>query len=184
MNRLIISALALCGNFAFAQSYVAESALESVSRDGFYRIDLSPGLMPNVNAALSNVRIVGEKEQEVPYVLKQDVPARYTSRFKNYTIVEHERVRNCCTTLILENKEGASINNVNLFIRNADVSKEMVLTGSDDRETWYALKDRSRITAESDGRHTAAMRIVNFPLSNYRYYKISISDSNAAPLNI
>jgi hypothetical protein len=93
-------------------------------------------------------------------------------------------VKNCCTSIVLENPENKAINNIHLSIRNADVTKEMFLTGSDDNENWYALKSRSVISAAGDGKGTLSMRLVDFPLSNYAYYRIDIADSTSAPLNI
>jgi hypothetical protein len=174
----------MCTFAGLSQSYVSERKLETVRADGFYRIDLTPEIMPSFNNVLSNVRIIDSGNQEVPYLLRQEAPVRYSAAFRPYHIVQYDKMKNCCSTIVLENPDGKSINNIHLSIRNADVTKQMTLTGSDDRKTWYALKEQSTITATGDGQHVSTITLVDFPLSNYAYYKIDIADSASAPLNI
>ncbi|HTF21759.1 MAG TPA: hypothetical protein VK658_26955 [Chryseolinea sp.] len=185
MIKIWVSVI-LCAGCAVAagQSFRLERELGPVEADGFYRIDLSPEIIPDVNATFSNVRIMDAGGKEVPYLLRQEQPASYSTVFRPYHIVQYEQRKNCCTSIILENPDNKAINNIHLSIRNADVAKEMVLTGSDDKQNWYALKSRSMISAAGDGEKTSTMRLVDFPMSNYAYYKIEIGDSTSAPLNI
>ena len=167
-----------------AQSFLSERELGSVDVDGFYRIDLSTEVIPDLNTTFSNARIIEGTGKEVPYLYRQEQPARYSKVFRSYRIVQYDKVKNCCTSIILENPDSKAINNIHLSIRNADVSKEMILTGSDDKKNWYALKSRSLISASGDGTKTSTVRLVDFPMSNYAFYKIDIADSTSAPLNI
>jgi hypothetical protein len=176
----------LCTNYCAvnAQSFVSERELGAVALDGFYRIDLTPDIMPDLNRGLSNARIVDAAGKEVPYVLRQEQPSSYSQVFRPYRIVQYDKVKNCCTSIILENPDNKPINNVHLSIRNADVSKAMILTGSDDKQNWYALKSKTTLSAAGDGRNTSTIRLLDFPMSNYAYYKIDIDDSTSAPLSI
>lgn len=183
--RASFAALAcLCSLIAEGQSFVLERDLDSVQTEGFYRIELGPEVIPNLNPALSNVRIFGANGKEVPYMLMQEKPATFSEVFRPYHIASHTRVKDCCTTVILENRNNTPINNIQLSIRNADVRKAMVLTASDDQKEWYALKAKAVISATGDGKNTSTMRLVDFPLSNYAFYRIDIDDSTSAPLNI
>lgn len=184
MSRYLIFAFCLAGFFANAQSYVSERKLAAVPADGFYRINLSPEVIPAANAALSNVRITDVQGREVPYVIRQEAPTRYSSIFMPYRIHRYAKNEGCCSTLVLENPNGHPINNIHLSIRNADVSKPMILTGSDDGENWYAVKDRSVLSASVHEQNTSTIRLIDFPLTNYAFYKIDIGDSTSAPLNI
>lgn len=184
MKILTIVILCLSSLVVTAQSFRSERGLGSVDTAGFYRIDLSPEITPDLNASFSNVRIIDADGKEVPYLLRQEQPAIYSKVFRPYRILQYDRVKDCCTSIILENPDNNAINNIHLEIRNAEAIKEMILTGSDDRKNWYALKSRSVITATGDGARTFTMRLVDFPLSNYAYYRIDIADSLSAPLNI
>jgi hypothetical protein len=56
--------------------------------------------------------------------------------------------------------------------------------GSDDKKKWYALKERFFLSNINSAIHTTELKIVDFPLSNYRYYRIWINDKKSDPLDI
>jgi len=183
--RLLLSITFALGAWGLsAQNYLTERKLVAPQHDGFHRIDLTPDIMPEVNGALSNIRIADAQGKEVPYLLRQESPVRYNTVFHPYRIVQNDRTKNCCSTLVLANEEGKAINNIHLSIRNAAVAKLMTLTGSDDQKTWYALSEPTTITASGDGKKVSTLELVDFPLSNYAYYKIDFADSTSAPLNV
>ncbi len=177
---LILSRATCC----LSQGFIGEAKLPAVDADGFYKIDLSPSLTSHLNNSLSNVRIYDGNDVEVPYILQSEGPVSYAKEFKQYDIVDKRQTKNCCTSLILASPQGHPINNISLSIRNADVTKEARLLGSDDKETWYALKDQFTLSSISNQNNISEIRIVDFPLSNYNYYRIDIADSLTAPLNI
>ncbi|MEP6737009.1 MAG: hypothetical protein ABJA70_15915 [Chryseolinea sp.] len=166
------------------QKLVGESKLPPVEHDGFYRIVISPSLSSHLNRGFTNIRIHDDKGSEVPYLFESERANHFTTTFKNYDIIEKRQVRSCCTTLTLANVDGHSINNISLSIKNAEVTKNATLLGSDDKENWYALKDQFIINSIANTKKTSEINIVDFPLSNYSYYRVIISDSLTAPLNI
>lgn len=168
----------------YAQKQVGEATIPAVQADGFYKLYLAPEWIPYLNENLSNIRIVDEKNQEVPYIYQQETPVAFTQQFKPYEIIEKKQVKNCCTTLVLHNPADQPINNINLSIKNADVTKYATLLGSDDTKNWYALKEHFILSAINSTNNTSEIKIVDFPLSNYSYYQIQIEDSTSAPLNI
>ena len=85
---------------------------------------------------------------------------------------------------MLRNPQGSSINNINLSIKNAEVTKHATLLGSDDKQNWFALKQSFILSTLDNKNQTSEIRIVDFPLSNYTYYLLQIEDSTSAPLNI
>lgn len=182
VTTIIISFLA--STTAFSQDFVAQSALPPVPRDGFYKIPLSPDLSSCVNTSLSNLRIVDANGIQIPFVVKVEKEVAGATEFVPYDVEESEILKDSCTILILKNNSDTIINNINLVIRNAAVSKEAALYGSDDRKSWYALKDKFMLRAIGNAGGTAEVRIIDFPASNYTYYKIWINDKHNAPLNI
>lgn len=62
--------------------------------------------------------------------------------------------------------------------------KQASLLGSDDRKTWYALKENFYLKPVDNRDQTYEMQILNFPLANYQYLSLTINDSTSAPLNI
>ncbi|HEY9008592.1 MAG TPA: hypothetical protein VIM75_20785 [Ohtaekwangia sp.] len=167
-----------------AQTFRAEATLPAVHADGFYRILLSPDAAPYPNREFSNVRLYDATNKEVPYVLREEKPVYIQEQFHDYTIVEKKQSSGCCTTLILQVAGKTPINNINLLIRNADVTKQATLSGSDNGKEWFAIRDKFYFQSIDNATEAADMETVHFPLSNYAYYSLTINDSSSAPLNV
>jgi hypothetical protein len=183
-NYIVFLVFLLAGTACLAQEFRAESKLPAINADGFYRILISPGLTTHLNTNFTNIRIIDSKGAEVPYLFQVEQPSYHTMKFKPYNIVEKTLTKNCCTTLVLENSASEPINNISLSIKNADITKQATLLGSDDRTNWFALKESFLFTPINNQKEISEVRIVDFPLSNYVYYKLLISDSTNAPINI
>lgn len=168
----------------YGQDFTAETKLQSVDTDGFYRIDISPTLSAYTNETFSNIRIYNQLKVEVPYLFQEEALQYYSTAFKPYEIVGKKQVKKCCTELILKNPDSLPINNISLSIKNAEVSKQATLLGSDDQQNWFALKQQFTLQSINNPDNTTVVKIVDFPLSNYTFYKLEIDDSSSAPLNI
>ncbi len=166
------------------QEFVAESALPTVEKDAFYRIALPPGVTSYSNVSFSNLRIVNENGVQIPFLLREDRTIPASTEFVPYVIEEQAIIPDSCTVLVLRNDSNVAINNISLLIRNAAVSKEAALYGSDDKKTWYALKDKFALGYIDNDIGTAEVKIIDFPTSEYTYYKIWINDATGGPLNI
>src|SRR4029078_11611021 len=79
---------------------------------------------------------------------------------------------------------GDKINNISLQIGNAEVQKTMSLSGSNDREQWFVVKESALLSSINNTNDVSEIRLINFPMSKYAYYKIEISDKHSPPLNI
>ena len=167
---------------ACSQPYNAEIRLPKAPTNGFYRIPIPPKVSGYLVPGFTNLRILDQSNQETPYLVREEVPVRQTEAFQEYEVERYKtKVR---TELVLKNPERKSINNIHLKIRNADVSKEAKLLGSDDRKSWFAIKEKFSVSPIDGGRGTFEMRLVDFPMSNYLFYSLRISDSLSAPINI
>lgn len=170
---------------ARAQKFTHMSTLPRVERDGFYEIRLTPEMGGYLTRDYSNVRIFDQStNKEVQFLIDREIPVDRMQVFHPYEIVESKLEQGCCTTLIFRNKNKKPIDNINLEIKNADVTKKATLLGSDDRKQWYALKEQFYLYTLGGNSKTTHIEIVNFPLSNYAYYSLRINDSTSAPLNI
>lgn len=184
MRRLTFLSLALLNFVCSAQPFVAETELAPVVNDGFYNIQLTPEESKYLNHRFTNIRIFDDGNKEVPYLLRVDAPHDLTEVFREYKIIEKSQTKNCCTSVILSNPDQRLLNNIHLVVRNADVTKEATLLGSDDRVNWFALKEYFILAPAKNTQGTFDIKIVDFPLSNYEYYSLRINDSTSAPLNI
>ncbi|MFZ1688360.1 MAG: hypothetical protein WAU70_13105, partial [Flavobacteriales bacterium] len=76
------------------------------------------------------------------------------------------------------------VDDIHLRIRNAEVRKELTLTGSDDGLQWFFIK-QVQLSLSSDGsERTNTVRMVALPPSDYALYRLSINDSASAPVQV
>jgi hypothetical protein len=184
MSRyLFLLLLLVCIRYSHAQNFTHEASLPPVSADGFYQILLSPEVS-DLSNSFSDIRIHDTQGKEVPYLLQEEQPVYASQTFHEYEILEKKQEAGCCTSLTLHNPDRTSINNISLVIKNAEVTKDATLLGSDDQKQWFALKQHFVLNAIDNKNETTEIKIVDFPLSNYRYYSLRIDDSTSAPLNI
>jgi hypothetical protein len=185
MKKLVFTLVAVyCAVNVVAQKFVAESHLPNVPADGFYRVLLEPHITAYLNPGFTNIRIYDKENKETAYFLKFEVPYLYTITFKEYQILSKRILKDSVTVLTIANPEQKTIDNISLLIKNARVTKSASLYGSDDNQSWYILKDRLYLTDIENTSSTSEVKIVDFPLSNYKFYQIRISDDSEGPLNI
>ncbi|WP_162054946.1 DUF3999 family protein [Pontibacter pamirensis] len=186
MHKLLFSILLLLSGstFAKAQEYEWKAPVAPAPEKGYYRILLSPEVRGNLQADLSDVRLINEQQQEVPYLLRSEQPVQYKKLFKPYIILHYDRDKDCCSELLIENTDKRKIDNISLLIKNADVQKQVRLSGSDDRENWFVLKAQDVLHTLNSTESTARLRLLEFPLNDYRYLRLQLNDSSSAPLNI
>jgi hypothetical protein len=165
-----------------AQEYLGEAPITSSGPKGFYRIKLTPELTTGMNQDCSNVRIFDPNGKEVQYMM-DEAQRVLSSRFMSYPIVLNTQTDNW-SQVVFENTGSQTMNHFLIRIKNAEVQKYGTLAGSDDQRQWYALKENFFLNNLNNGSATSEIRVLDFPLSDYKYYKLSISDSTSAPLNI
>ena len=70
--RWLVSLLIVYVSVASAQTFRAEASLPEIKVKGFYRILVDPGIAVHARSDFANLRIIDEKNVEVPYLLKVD----------------------------------------------------------------------------------------------------------------
>ena len=168
----------------FSQGYQWQSEVAKIDSANFYKIDLKPTIVAKLNAQFSDIRIKDDHGKDVPYFIEKE-PFSVTKRvFKEYKIIEKLRWRNGATVLVVENKEKDTINNIQLQIKNFDVRKHLEVAASDDYHNWYTIKE-NYVFHSADGRKTTSeVKSLNFPYTDYKYYRIIIYDWYSLPINV
>lgn len=180
----ILTGLTLLATLSKAQDFRKEARLQPVEQNGFYNILLTPEITGSLKEDLSDIRLYDADGHEVPYLLRSEQPKAPQQLFRGYTLLQNKTIPGCCTELILQNADKNKINNISLIIRNSDVRKTARLSGSDDNQNWYNIKDNYYLESIYNNNETSEVKILNFPLSNYEYYRLTIDDSLNAPLKI
>lgn len=181
--KIAILLVLLCAA-VHAQDFTAQSSLPPIGENGFYRILLPPEVSSCINASFSNLRITDASGLPVPFITGAETEVVAATEFVPYAIEEKTTLADSCTIIVLRNDANVSINHIHLVIRNAAVLKEAALFGSDDRKTWYALRDKFLLGYIENTQGNAGVKMIDLPASDYAYYKIWINDEHSAPLNI
>jgi hypothetical protein len=182
--KVLLAVACLLPVWGYSQNYLWTSSIEKPQVDGFHSIIIDPDHSSLLNNEFSNIRIFDNEGKEISYLLRTESSISRKQLFKEYSILEKQNIEKGRTRLILSNDEKKKINNVVLVIKNADVTKEAFLYGSDDQKQWYAVKDRFYLSSTSSVDQVSELHFLNFPLIDYKYLKVEIIDSNSAPLNI
>ncbi|MVM37923.1 hypothetical protein GO730_10485 [Spirosoma sp. HMF3257] len=166
-----------------AQSFRLQTTVNGIPQSGFYRIQLPPDVVGRLNTSLTDIRLYDGQQQQVPYVLIRQQPAQ-TAPFVDYELVSKQSQPNVSTTLVIHNQTKRPINSLDLLIKNTNVSKKARLSGSSDAQNWYALDDAIWLGPTQHSATTTEVKQIDFPLSDYAYYRLVINDSLSTPLNI
>ncbi len=167
-----------------AQSFNYQTKVLKVNEKGFHNILLSPAINSKMNPNFSDVRIYDNENIEIPYLLRTETSVTYSQLFKEYKIISNEIIKGSITRLIIKNQEKSKVNNISLMIKNSDVDKKMKLFGSDDQKNWYIIKDNYLFFSIYSNTESSELKLMNFPLSDYSYFKIEVDDSKSAPIKI
>ncbi|WP_192823098.1 DUF3999 family protein [Rufibacter sp. LB8] len=184
-NKLLLFlGLLLVAATVQAQDFGWQAQLAPVAQPGYHRILLSPEVTGRLQATLADVRLLDAKGQTVPYLQRAEQPVNYKTLFKPYQMLRYTRQPGGTSELIIHNPEQRAINNISLLIGNAEARKMVSLSGSDDQQNWFVLKEQDVLYAIQNTQRTAEVKLLDFPLSNYRYFRLQLNDSSSAPLNI
>lgn len=179
---LLISSL-LHSLLAQAQSFQFKASVDRAQQSGYHRILLPPAVVGHLNNSLTDIRLYDDKQQEIPYQLVRKEPTS-TEKFTDYELVSKVIKPNLSTTVVVRNRAKSGIRSLDIVLKNTNVGKKAKLSGSDDAQTWYAIDDAGWLGPTQNNTTTTDIKTLNFPLSDYEYYRLDINDSLSTPLNI
>ncbi|RYY89631.1 MAG: hypothetical protein EOO15_05655 [Chitinophagaceae bacterium] len=171
------------GSLAATAQPRVEAMLDTVPRDGFYRVALAPGLMRYTRTDFGDIRIRDEKGEPVPF----EVRRRLGKSTYSFLTVPIARIEDTGTrTLVTFQIPGARSSGFQVFFTNTSAQRRAVLTGSNDRASWYSLTDSFVIAPKSvpEGGSGTATLTLHYPANTYRYVRLEINNGATAPLNI
>jgi hypothetical protein len=182
INIFIYCIISICCN-AQVEGYRFYAALDSIKTSGFYNIVLSPEINAHLKTDYSDVRIVNAVGKWVPHALH--VPNNEISRDAvnlelKYSLIENNKTN----SIFIINEKFRALNNVELSIRNTAAERYCSLSGSDDSENWFVINDSILINPTPTETKIENTFRLNFPLNNYKFYKLIIVNSNKDPLDI
>jgi hypothetical protein len=182
-----------CAASAMAQQFKYKASLDTIAKTGFYQLNVSADLSSHVKTDFSDLRIADDKGKWVPHIIKHELPNLVQSAFKEFPILKNEVTDSGKTKLIIENKgSGLLINNISvkniselvLFIKNAAVSRYATISGSNDQQHWFIIRENILLTKTYETKENYFICSIAIGNSDYKYFKLVIDNEKADPLNI
>jgi hypothetical protein len=181
--NLFFCILLLMGCNAFGQQFRFECKIPKVDSTAYYRIAIIPSLNAKLNDDAGDLRIY-EGKKEIPYLLKADKPSVSQQQFRSYEIVSKQYLKDSLTLIVIKRSDTSVQHPLVLIVKKAEVQKEISISGSNDQNQWYVLKNRQMVIPVSDDASTTSDLPVNLPPSDYPYYRVEINDRNSGPVSV
>jgi len=169
--------------FAQTDGYRYAAAIDTISKDGFYNIVLTPEINAHVKKDYSDLRIVNDSGVWIPYLVRiPNSEFTFEDVFWERKIIR-KTINSQLTELIIEGSAKPTSNLI-INIKNAAVDRYCTLTGSDNMTDWFIINDSINIKPEATLKENISSFKISFPPVAYRYFKVSINNVAKEPLNI
>ena len=183
-NKLLLTlALMSSATALFAQkTFKYRADVQKADTAAFFRITLPPALLAKSQGSLADIRLVDKNGKTVPYIFGDRLPLWGDVNDFAFSSWNVNSQSDSVTTFIAENKDRLTLSQITLGMRNIDVERKASLSGSDDLEKWYAIKE-DIILAITSGKpyYNKAGNFaqqLNFPASNYRYFRVQVNNGH------
>ncbi len=173
-----------CITQVLGQNFKLTAKLSNVNTDGPYKILLSPEIRSYSDGDLSDIRLYGTDNKEVPYFISKESRSNTIVNFYEIPIIKKEIIPNNVTRIIIENIGSRPLTELVLNIANSNLVKTLNLSGSNDQKEWFGVLDKHQIGELESSASSNVFKKINMPTSVYRFLKIEINDKKTAPINI
>lgn len=168
-------------------SFAYKASLDTITRTGWYEITLTPEIVAKCKENLADIRIADPHGQFVPYVLQAGLPLggspSSVDYFIDFPILLSPKGADPFMNVVVRNVSNRPVNSLQLFIRNTSVQRVFTLSGSDDREHWYIIKEHIALGPGTADSATYYSQRIDLPPSSYPYFKIG-QEGKGLPLKI
>lgn len=167
-----------------AQSFKYKWKLDSVNESGFHNISITPEISGYLRVDFNDLRIIDESNNNVPHIMRAAGIKWSEKLFREFPILSNTVTDSFQSVLTITNPTGQPITQLKVFLRNSSVSRPASLSGSNDNKTWFIIDDKLQLNRSFETLKDQYIQELNFPLSNYRYFKLVVDNFNNDPLNI
>lgn len=152
--------------------------IENVSADGWYSIALPPEIFKHVESDFRDLRVFDLKNGdtlEIPYLL-DILDTEVTKHDVVLSTVNQSKKGNEYYITFLNS--GYKVNYLELNFEESNYFATVRIEGSNDRKQWYDLANDEKIFSVQNAREQYASTIVNFPLTDYNYLRLTLASSD------
>ncbi len=183
MKKIFTLTLALAAALGAAAQERWKAAIDTVGADGYYNIRLNARIIAlSGENDFNDVRILDEKGNEVPYVVRDAPPERQTSRMEMYPLLKNAG-SDSLNVLVVDNAARERIERFYIVMRAADVKKYVSVRGGDQPGQWYVVRQRMPLDSQREP-GGSEVAVVEIPAGDYRYYEITVSNAQGSPLSV
>jgi hypothetical protein len=181
---LILSISLFAYNILSATEYKVIAKVDRVTQPGYYKILLLPDVISYSSMDYGDIRLFNSKNNEIPYIFREEEPASAISGFKEYPLLENKYYgTRKYTRVVIHNIRKDVLSELNVIIRNSDTEKEITLKGSDNQTDWFIIRRGWFDSSESFDETSQRMEFT-FPKSNYEYLELTINDKKKDPVQV
>lgn len=181
-NGISLIPLLLAGTL-FAQQAKWSANVPPVKEQGLHAIALSADLLGSTRGDLGDIRLLDSTGAEVPYVLRESMQASGPERFIAFNLLRNAVLKHS-TEVEIERPADEPLEELHVWIKPIDAEKRVRITGSDDRQSWFMVKDSHVAPRGSRGDPPHQVLTLRIPRSDYRYLRLTLNDSLTAPMKV
>lgn len=165
------------------QNFAYKSKVNPVSNTNFYKITINADIAARSNATLQDLRLFDNEGTEIPYLLHKEQISQQEAYFKTFPFTINTEGNK--VNLIVENQQKLNINKLLFTMKNAEATRLVRISGSEDKVHWYVVKDSFNFESLANTNTPMVKKALIFPETDYSFFKIEITNGpNQAPLNI
>ncbi len=169
---------------AQSPSFQYKSTLSDIKSASLYKLILSPAIVAKSKNELNDIRILNDKGNQVPYILKSDKPEFNEKNFLEFPILTIKKEADKQTHIAIQNKTNSSIDELLLVIKNTDAGRTITLNGSDNQKQWFVIKENIFLSNVFIQEQDRFVQSLSFPNSSYKFFELIINGKDLLPVNI
>jgi hypothetical protein len=153
-----------------------------IPHEGWFSIILPDDIFGHLNTRFSDLRLyrLAEDTLEIPYLLKIQ-ENELTETVTPLTVLnKSQKAGILYFTLELGSKQN--VNHITLSFKEENYNAFVTLEGSDNQKDWFELSVGNRILSIHDDGVEYAVSTVNFPLSNYNFFRVTVKSDTLLTL--
>lgn len=182
-NNILLSFLSLFMTLAvYGQNHSASMNLKNTTSTNFVAVKLPPNFLSYSRNNQKDLRVFSSQNIEIPYWIY--TPSIMSTSLEIEPIPCQIDQKNLKTEITFSNTPKKIFDHVLLYINNTTEHKKVTISGSNDQKNWFVISKNIDFTFIQEEKNTQRLLSLDFPKSDYGYFKISLNDSSALPYNI
>lgn len=186
VTLIVLSTFFLRLQMGYAQPKTYKARIAPITESGYYSIEIDPRIIGATKGNLSKLRIFKKDSlgaTEVPYFIREVQPTSKETKVKDYTI-EKVMERDSINRFVIHNPEEKKITDFYVAIAKAEVSIQASVRGSNNKQDWFIVKQKTPIYSYVSSDHGEATLFIPIPEGHYTYYEIELINNQSAPLKL